>query len=83
MARKQLNIRVPDAVRDTLDAAVFVRDLRGPQELVEAALEEVAAELRRDPLVRDALALRSKSRSSRGAKIHRLPTAGAGRRSRR
>lgn len=82
-SRKQLNVRVSESVRDTIDAAVFVRDLRGPQELVEPALEQLAGLLRLDPLIQEALRLRARGRTARGASIHRLPSARDRRKERR
>ena len=60
---KQVNVRVPLEVGDVLDAAAFVRDLRGLQELVAPELERFANQLQHDPEVAAALRARQRGRT--------------------
>lgn len=60
--RPQVNVRVPQDVMDVLDAAAFVRDYRGLQELVAPELEDFAKRLRQEPAVDAALAARERRR---------------------
>lgn len=61
---KQVNVRVSQGVADALEAAVYVREYRGLQELVEPELERFAAKLRGDPAVIAAIAARESRRHS-------------------
>ena len=61
-ARFQVNVRVPQHVLDVLDAAAYVREYRGLQELVAPQLEEFAERLRREPAVHAAIAARERRR---------------------
>jgi hypothetical protein len=65
-ARPQVNVRVPPHVMDVLDAAAFVREYRGLQELVAPELERFANRLRREPAVGAALAARETRRRDAG-----------------
>jgi hypothetical protein len=46
-----VNVRVSQTVADVLEAAVYVREFRGMQELVAPELERFATALRDDPKV--------------------------------
>jgi hypothetical protein len=59
---KQVNVRVSQRVADALEAAVYVREFRGLQELVEPELERFAAKLRAEPAVGEAIAARERRR---------------------
>lgn len=59
---KQVNVRVSQGVADALEAAVYVREYRGLQELVEPELERFAAKLRGEPAVIAAIAARESRR---------------------
>lgn len=59
---KQVNVRVSQGVADVLEAAVYVREYRGLQELVEPELERFAAKLRAEPAVIAAIAARESVR---------------------
>ncbi len=59
---KQVNIRVSQGVADVLEAAAYVREYRGLQELVEPELERFAAKLRAEPAVTAAIAARESRR---------------------
>jgi hypothetical protein len=48
---KQVNVRVSQMVGDVLEAAVYVREFRGMQDLVAPELERFASALRDDPKV--------------------------------
>jgi hypothetical protein len=59
MARpRQVNIRVPTETYDVLEAAVFVRRLRGLQDLLAPVLEQTAARLKREEAIRLAVSAR-------------------------
>ncbi len=63
MGESQLNVRLTREAADALDAAVFVRELRSPHELVAPAIEELARELLEDADVADAVAIRGRRRA--------------------
>lgn len=67
----QLNVRLTEAQRDAIQAAVFVRDLRSPQPLLDPLLEQLAAALMDDPVVAAAVALRKNAKSA--AVVRPLP----------
>ena len=60
----QINVRLTQAQEDVIAAAVFVRDLRSPQALLEPLVEQLADELMRDPDVANAVRLRTSRRRS-------------------
>jgi hypothetical protein len=53
-----VNIRVPVEVYDILEAAAFVRSMRGMQHLLAPLLSEKAKELQEEEAVRAAIAAR-------------------------
>lgn len=59
MKASQLNIRLSKEALDALEAAVFVRSLRSPQELVGPAVEQLAQRLLADEDVAAAVKLRA------------------------
>jgi DNA-binding ferritin-like protein (Dps family) len=59
----QINLRFPTEVVDVLEAAVFVRDLRGPQELLGPVVTEHAAKLLEDEAVQAAVSARERVRA--------------------
>ena len=59
---KQVNIRVSQGVADALDAAAYVREYRGLQELVAPELEKFADRLRAEPAVVEAINARERRR---------------------
>jgi hypothetical protein len=59
---KQVNVRVSQSVIDALDAAAYVREYRGLQELVAPELERLAAVLRSEPAVVAAIEAREQRR---------------------
>ena len=61
---RQVNVRVPLETFDVLEAAVFVRRLRGFQDLLAPVLESTAAQLERDEAVRKALNARRSANGS-------------------
>jgi hypothetical protein len=65
-AAKQVNVRVSQEVADTLDAAAFVREYRGLQELVAPELGRLAERLRREPAVVAAIRARDQRRRTGG-----------------
>jgi hypothetical protein len=60
----QLNIRLTKEQDDVIAAAVFVRELRSPQTLLEPLLEKLTNDLLSDPEISQAVRLRSDRRRS-------------------
>lgn len=58
----QINLQVEQSTADLLDAAVFIRNLRSPQELLKPLVEGLATELARDPRISEAASLRAQER---------------------
>lgn len=56
---RQINVRISEEAHRALVAAVFVRDLRSPQEILGPAVEEVARELMQDKAIAQAVNLRA------------------------
>jgi hypothetical protein len=69
----QVNIRVSKDVVDALDAAVFVRELRSPQELLRPVVEKLGESLAADPKIKAALRLRRDERKKEKNNVHELP----------
>jgi hypothetical protein len=63
MTGTQLNVRLSSGAADALDAAVFVRSLKSPHDLVAPAIEKLATELLKDPDVAAAVELRRRRES--------------------
>jgi hypothetical protein len=68
----QLNVRISEHTFEAITAAVYVRKLRSPQQLLGPLVEEFAAELLDDPAVADAMRLRDQEPASNVAKLERL-----------
>jgi Holliday junction resolvasome RuvABC endonuclease subunit len=79
MGSPQLNIRLSRQAADALEAAVFVRGARSAQEIVGPVVEEMAANLARDPDVADALAVRVRHRRRAQSNITPMAKRTAGR----
>jgi hypothetical protein len=55
---RQVNIRVPAEAHDVLEAAVYVRRLRGMQDLLAPLVEQAVDELQRDEAIQVVVAAR-------------------------
>lgn len=72
---RQVNIRVPADTYDVLEAAAFVKRMRGLQELLAPVVEQTAGELQRDEDVRGAIAARRHANGFTGSSGEGEPNA--------
>jgi hypothetical protein len=75
---RQVNLRISASALDVLESAVFVRELRSVQELLQPLVEAQAHSLETDPEIKAAVGLRLASRRKRQGNVRRFPeTSGA------
>jgi hypothetical protein len=77
MAKKadqpQVNLRVDQTTMDILDAVIFVDRLRGVQELLLPAIEELAAKAKKRPEISAAVQARREADAQTSGTLKRLP----------
>ena len=68
----QINFRVEPATMEVLEAAIYARRLRGPQELLGPLIEKFAQQLATEPGVTTAMRARQESDSHATGKLKQI-----------
>ena len=68
----QINVRVEPGTMEILEAAIYARRLRGPQELLQPVLEEFASRLAGQPGVQAAIRARQEVDAHMSGKLKPL-----------
>jgi hypothetical protein len=72
VSKPQINVRVELATMEILEAAIYARRLRGPQELLGPVLEELASGLAAQPGVEEAIRARQVADAHSAGKLKQI-----------